>query len=71
MRGGDIPHPAVRGTAPVCAFCPEEGREPATVEQWPPERLAHLYLCRGLSTYVIAGISGIDRQRVIHPACRS
>jgi hypothetical protein len=29
-----------------------------------PARLAHLYLCRGLSTYAIGEITGLDRQRV-------
>ena len=29
-----------------------------------PERLAHLYICRGLSTYRIAELTGLDRQRV-------
>jgi hypothetical protein len=29
-----------------------------------PERLRHLYLCQGLSTYQIARITGVDRQRV-------
>ena len=29
-----------------------------------PGWLAHLYLCRGLSTYAIAGRTGVDRQRV-------
>ena len=49
---------------PACAYCPDEGREPTAVDHWPAERLAHLYLCLGLSTYAIAGLSGIDRQRV-------
>src|SRR6266545_2939371 len=57
MRDGHIPDPGVCDAASACAYCPDGGREPAA-----PAR--HLYLCRGLSTYVIAGISGIDRQRV-------
>jgi hypothetical protein len=39
-------------------------RESAAADHWPPGRLAHLYLCLGLSTYGIAGLSGIERQRV-------
>ena len=64
MRDGRILDPGGRDAAPACAYCPDGGREPAAADQWPPERLAHLYLCRGLSTYVIADLSGIDRQRV-------
>ena len=64
MRDGDIPHSTVCGAAPVCAYYRDEGWESAAAEHWPPDRLAHLYLCRGLSTRAIAGISGIDRQRV-------
>ena len=64
MRDGRIQDPGGRDAVPACAYCPDGGREPAAVDRWPPDRLAHLYLCRGLSTYVIAGISGIDRQRV-------
>ena len=64
MRDGHIPDPGVCDAASACAYCPDGGREPAAADSWPPDRLAHLYLCRGLSTYVIAGISGIDRQRV-------
>jgi hypothetical protein len=45
-----------------CAYC-AAGREPAT-DSWPPERLAHLYLCRELSTHRIAELTGINRQRV-------
>jgi len=45
-----------------CAYC-AAGREPAT-DSWPPERLAHLYLCRELSTRRIAELTGINRQRV-------
>jgi hypothetical protein len=64
MRDGHIPDPGVCDAASACAYCPDGGREPAAADSWPSDRLAHLYLCRGLSTYVIAGISGIDRQRV-------
>ena len=53
------------GGAPFCGYCqsgddqcPDEGREPEA--GW----LAHLYTCRGLSTYSIAGQTGLDRQRV-------
>jgi hypothetical protein len=55
---------------PPCAYCaPDTGEtgdtgEAAAGDQWPPERLAHLYLCRELSTYRIAQLTGLDRQRV-------
>jgi len=29
-----------------------------------PERAAHLYTCQMLSTYKIAAVTGIDRQRI-------
>jgi hypothetical protein len=45
------------GTAPAAA-------EATAADRWPPERLAHLYLCCGLSTYRIAELTGLDRQRV-------
>jgi hypothetical protein len=50
--------------------CPHGGtaREagcPADLSQAPlPERAAHLYACRALSTYKIAAITGTDRQRI-------
>jgi hypothetical protein len=53
------------GGAPFCGYCqaaddqrPDGGCEPEA--GW----LAHLYTCRGLSTYSIAGQTGLDRQRV-------
>ncbi len=50
--------------APPCAYCAAGAEEIVAADQWPPERLAHLYLCRGLSTYRIAELTGLDRQRV-------
>jgi hypothetical protein len=47
-----------------CAYCTVGTGEAAAGDQWPPERLAHLYLCRELSTYQIAQLTGLDRQRV-------
>src|ERR1700677_4577273 len=47
-----------------CAYCTVGTGEAAAGDQWPPERLAHLYLCRELSTYQIARLTGLDRQRV-------
>lgn len=64
MRDGHIPDPGVRDAAPACPYCLNDGREPAAADHWPPERIAHLYLCLGLSTYAIARLSDIDRQRV-------
>ena len=61
MRDRHTPDGGVRGDGPACAYCLDEAVEAG---RWPPERLAHLYLCRGLSTYRIAGLSGLDRRRV-------
>jgi hypothetical protein len=49
-----------------CGYCAAGSGDAAgtAADQWPPERLAHLYLCRGLSTYRIAELTGLDRQRV-------
>jgi hypothetical protein len=49
--------------APPCAYC-AAGEEATEADLRAPERLAHLYLCRGLSTYRIAELTGVDRQRV-------
>jgi hypothetical protein len=50
--------------AAPCAYCAAGGEEGGAADCWPPERLAHLYLCRGLSTYGIGELTGLDRQRV-------
>ena len=50
--------------AEPCAYCAAGAEEIVRADQWPPERLAHLYRCRGLSTYRIAELTGLDRQRV-------
>ena len=50
--------------AEPCAYCAAGAEEIVAVDQWPPERLAHLYRCRGLSTYRIAELTGLGRQRV-------
>jgi predicted HTH domain antitoxin len=43
----------------------QEAECPADLPEAPlPERAAHLYACQRLSTYKIAAIAGIDRQRV-------
>lgn len=51
-----------------CAYCPGEDAERRAAApangQPEPGWLAHLYLCLGLSTYAIAGRTGVDRQRV-------
>jgi hypothetical protein len=55
-----------------CAYCAVGAEEAVAADRWPPERLAHLYLCCGLSTYRIAELTGLDRQRVtrtLHRAC--
>jgi len=52
------------GTPPSCRYCPvgQDGGAPG--DGMDPARLPHLYLCRGLSTYAIGEITGLDRQRV-------
>jgi hypothetical protein len=50
--------------APPCAHCAADADEATATDEWPPEWLAHLYLCRGLSTYSIGALTGLDRQRV-------
>jgi hypothetical protein len=47
-----------------CAYCAVGADREPVVANWPPERLVHLYLCRELSTYRIAELTGLDRQRV-------
>ena len=64
MRDRHILVAGAGDVAASCAYCPDGSREHAAADPWPPERLAHLYVCLGLSTYGIAGLSGIDRQRV-------
>ena len=64
MGDGHILISGTREVAPACAYCADGSPGPAAADHWPPERLAHLYVCLGLSTYGIAGLSGIDRQRV-------
>ncbi|MGH3293361.1 MAG: hypothetical protein ACRDP7_16285 [Trebonia sp.] len=50
--------------AATCRYC-SEGCETAPAGDVPdPAWLAHLYLCRGLSTYAIGEATGLDRQRV-------
>jgi hypothetical protein len=52
------------GPPPSCRYC-HAVQDPAPAGDGPdPARLAHLYLCRGLSTYAIGEITGLDRQRV-------
>jgi hypothetical protein len=52
------------GVMPPCRYC-HAGRETALAgDDADPAWLAHLYLCRGLSTYAIGRVTGLDRQRV-------
>jgi hypothetical protein len=55
---------AVDGTPPSCRYCHADQDAPPGPTGPEPARLAHLYLCRGLSTYAIGEITGLDRQRV-------
>ncbi len=57
--------------AEPCAYCAAGAEEIVTADQWPPERLAHLYRCRGLSTHRIADLTGLDRQRVTRALYRA
>jgi hypothetical protein len=55
---------AADGTPPSCPYC-HAGQDAGPARDGPdPARMAHLYLCRGLSTYAIGEIAGLDRQRV-------
>ena len=47
-----------------CVYCAAAAEEASAGDSRAPERLAHLYLCRELSTYRIAELTGLDRQRV-------
>jgi hypothetical protein len=50
---------------PLSCRCCRVGQDAAAPGDGPdPARLAHLYLCQGLSTYAIGEITGLDRQRV-------
>lgn len=52
------------GTLPSCRYC-LAGQDAAPAGDGPDAAwLAHLYLCRGLSTYAIGEITGLDRQKV-------
>jgi hypothetical protein len=42
----------------------EPGSRPVSADPSVAELVSHLYVCHGLSTYRIAGMLGIDRQRV-------
>lgn len=66
MQDRTFPFPSAPGDrlVPVCAYCAIGTDEGDTANDRVPERLAHLYLCRGLSTYRIAELTGLDRQRV-------
>ena len=66
MQDRHIPFSGLPGDilAEPCAYCAAGAGEIVAADQWPPERLAHLYRCRGLSTYRIAELTGLDRQRV-------
>jgi hypothetical protein len=59
-----VPGITADGTPPSCRYC-HVGQDAVGVEDGPdPSWLAHLYQCRGLSTYAIGEITGLDRQRV-------
>ncbi len=54
----------IDGAPLSCWYCRAD-RDAASTRDGPdPARLAHLYLCQGLSTYAIGEITGLDRQRV-------
>jgi hypothetical protein len=59
------------GTPPSCRYC-RAGQDAAPGrDRRDPARLGHLYLCRGLSTYAIGEITGLDRQKVTRILRRS
>ena len=50
-------------STPSCRYC-RAGQDTAPPGDRPDlTRMAHLYLCRGLSTYAIGETTGLDRQR--------
>jgi hypothetical protein len=54
-------------TVHVSADCPCRtlvSGQPSGLDQEAVVRLAHLYVCEELSTYRIAGLTGVDRQRI-------
>jgi hypothetical protein len=53
-----------RVSAVPCVYCAAGADLGLTADSWPPERLAHLYVCHELSTYRIAELTGLNRQRV-------
>lgn len=61
---GCCPHARNQTAKPINAAAPDPGC-PADVAGAPlPERITHLYACQGLSTYRIAEIVQINRQRI-------
>jgi DNA-binding CsgD family transcriptional regulator len=62
-------------TAGCCPHDSESGPAPGCPEDIPAaplaERAAHLYVCQGLSTYRIAALTGISRQRITRLLSRS
>jgi hypothetical protein len=66
MRDGDFSTSDIPadGAMPSCRFCHAIQDAAPVREGTDRAQLAHLYLCRGLSTYAIGEITGLDRQRV-------
>jgi len=52
------------GVSPSYMYCHADQDATRTGDDPDPARLAHLYQCRGLSTYAIGQVTGLDRQRV-------
>jgi transposase len=54
-------------STPACPYC-REARDDTAAQDGrdspEPARLAHLYLCQGLSTYAIAELTGLNQQKV-------
>jgi hypothetical protein len=58
------PSRAPDGIASPCGYCAGGAGDAVAGGPWRPDQLAHFYVCRELSTYRIAAITGLDRQRV-------
>ena len=54
----------IDGTPRSCRYCHADQDAAPARDGSDQTRLAHLYLCQGLSTYAIGEITGLDRQRV-------